>query len=298
MAPLDSSPSAWGNVSDNAGPQNLEALGTGTVRERVESGDDTVLVPVGSIERHGNPFTPLGLDGIIVHELVQRAARKADVLHTPLMPFGWVPMHMGRPGEGSGAVNLRSETYRRVLTDVARSLIYSGFDKILFCTLHGPNVDACEDVLFALRIETGAFVAMYGGRESSSISEIFDSPLPRLTSDIECSMAMALVGGFESEEYRARSYDITAPRFLGEAFGKTSGMGSTLTFDGAANVHIGLDDSEYTRRAVEDPPSSMANAQRGEMLLESLSDHLASFVREVRAMEVKVHQRDWPQRAL
>ncbi len=284
-------------MSENGRPLNLESLGTGAVRKRVEAGDDTVLVPVGSIERHGNPFTPLGLDGIIVRELVERAARKADVLHTPLMPFGWVPMHMGGPGEGSGAVNLRSETYRRVLTDVARSLIYSGFDKILFCTLHGPNVDACDDVLFAMRNETGAFVAMYGGRESSAIGEIFESPPARLTSDIECSMAMALVGGFESEEYLARSYDITAPGFLGEAFGKTSGMGATLTFDGASNVHVGLDDSEYTRRAVEDPPPSMANADRGERLLDSLSDHLAGFARQAKSMEVEVHQRDWPERA-
>jgi creatinine amidohydrolase len=284
-------------MRENGRPLNLADLGTAGVRRRVEAGADTVLVPVGSIERHGNPFTPLGLDGIIVRELVERAATKADVLHTPLMPFGWVPMHMGRPGEGSGAVNLRSETYRRVLTDVARSLIYSGFDKVLFCTLHGPNVDACEDVLYGVRIETGAFVAMYGGRESSAIGMIFESPPARLTSDIECSMAMALVGGFESEEYLARSYDIIGPHFLGEAFGKTSGMGSTLTFDGSANVHVGLDDSEYTRHAIEDPPPSMANAERGDRLLESLSDHLARFAREVRGMEIEVHTRDWPDRA-
>ena len=46
-------------------------------------------------------------------------------------------------------------------------------------------------------------------------------------------MAMALVGGFQSDEYLARSYDISAPAFLGKGFAKTSGMGSTLNFDGA-----------------------------------------------------------------
>jgi creatinine amidohydrolase len=283
-------------MSENGRPLNLEELSADGVRTRIEAGADTVLVPIGCLERHGNPFTPLGLDGIIVRALVERAATKADVLHTPPMPFGWTPMHMGRAGEGSGGVTLRSATYRRVLTDVARSLIYSGFDKVAFCTLHGPNVDICEDVLYALRAETGAFVAMYGGRESSAVEEIFGSPPARLTSDLECSMAMALVGGFESEGYLARSYEITVPRFLGEAFSKTSGMGSTLTFEGASNVHVGLDDSEYTRRAVENPPPSMANARRGEELLESLSDHLASFAREMKAMEVEVHRRDWPER--
>ncbi len=284
-------------MSRNGRPLNLEELGTGEARKRVEAGADTVLVPIGSLERHGNPFTPLGLDGIVVRELVERAARKADVLHTPLMPYGWAPMHIGEIGEGSGAVTVRSETFRLLLDDIARSLIYQGFDKILFCTLHGPNVDVCEDVLYGLRYETGAFVAMYGGRESSAIDRIFVSPPARLTSDIECSMAMALVGGFDSDQYLARSYEIAPPGFLPEGFSKTSGMGSTLTFEDASNVHVGLDDSEYTRRAVDDPPPSEANAERGEQLLDSLSDHLANFAREASAMDVEVHQRDWPQRA-
>lgn len=284
-------------MSTNGRPLNLEALGTGDVRKRVEVGADTVLVPVGSLERHGNPFTPLGLDGIVVRDLVERAARKADVLHMPLIPLGWAPMHIGGAGDGSGAVTIRSETFRHMLEDVARSLIFQGFDKVLFCTLHGPNVDVCEDVLYSLRIKTGAFVCMYAGRESAAIGEIFESPPARLTSDVECSLAMALVGGFQSDEYLARSYDIAAPAFLGEGFAKTSGMGSTLKFDGATNVHVGLDDSDYTRRAVEDPPPSMANAERGERLLDSLSDHLAEFTREVAKMSVEVHDRDWPERA-
>jgi hypothetical protein len=110
-------------------------------------------------------------------------------------------------------------------------------------------------------------------------------------------MAMALVGGFESDEYRARSYEITVPAFLGDEFSKVSGMGSTLAYEEGTNIHVGLDDSEYIKRAVEDPPASHANEERGEKLLESLSDHLASFARRVSEMEIEVHQRDWPQRA-
>ena len=284
-------------MQENGRPVNLEELGTGDVAARVDRGADTVLVPLGSLERHGNPFTPLGLDGIIVREVVERAARKANCLHTPVMPFGWAPMHVGRPGAGAGAVTLRAETFRRVMEDTARSLIYDGFDKVLFATLHGPNVDACEEVLYGVRNETGAFVGLYGGRESSAIARIFDSPSSRLTSDVECSMAMALVGPFESEEYLARSYDIHAPSWLGQEVSKTSGMGSTLTFDGASNVHVGLDDGEYTRSAVERPDASQASADRGDALLDSLSDHLARFVEHLKGTKVEVHTRDWPRRA-
>jgi creatinine amidohydrolase len=285
-------------MSINGRPLNLEELGTGDVRARIEAGADTVLVPLGSVERHGNPFTPLGLDGIMVRAIVERAAAKADVLHTPLMPFGWAPMHVGPPGEGGGAVTLRAETYRLVMEDVARSLIYQGFDKVLFCTLHGPNVDVAEEVLYSLRIETGAFVALYSGRESDAIGRIFESPPARLTSDLECSMAMALLGErFRSEEYRSRAYDVSPPEWMGGAFSKVSGMGTSLEFGGAPNIHVGLDDSEYTRKAIEDPPPSHANAERGDQLLDSLSDHLAEFASVAKRLEVEVSERDWPERA-
>ena len=154
-------------------------------------------------------------------------------MHTPLMPFGWAPMHMGERGRGLGRGQRsgpRPTAWCSRTSPAASST--PGFDKVLFCTLHGPNVDICDDVLYGLRYETGAFVSMYGGRESSAVGEIFESPPARLTSDVECSMAMALVGGFESDEYLARSYEITVRPFLGEGFAKTSGMGSTLTFDG------------------------------------------------------------------
>jgi creatinine amidohydrolase len=284
-------------MSRNDRPLNLEELGRGDASKRIESGTDTVLVPLGSLERHGNPFTPLGLDGIIVRTMVERAARKADVVHTPLMPFGWAPMHIGLAGEGCGAVTLRSETFRSVIEDVARSLVFQGFDKVVFATLHGPNVEVAEDVLYSLRYETGALVALYGGRESSDVQEIFMSPPARLTSDMECSMAMALVGPFESEEYLARSYDIHSPDWFGEAVSKISGMGSALSFEGAPNIHVGLDDSEYTRKAVERPEPSQAAPERGEELLDSLSDHLARFCEHLKGIEVEVHTRDWPERA-
>jgi creatinine amidohydrolase len=285
-------------VGGNGRPVNLEKLGPGDVRSRIEAGVDIVLVPIGSLERHGNPFTPIGLDGIIVRELVERAAAKADVLHAPLVPFGWAPMHVGPVGDGCGAVTLRSDTYRRLLEDVARSLIYQGFDKVVFATLHGPNVDLCDDVLYSLRIKTGALVAMYGGRESSQVDRIFKSPPRRLTSDMECSIAMALVGEpFRSDEYLARSYDIHAPDWFGPELTKTSGMGSALTYQGASNIHVGLDDREYTRKAVELPEPSEADPKRGEQLLDALSDHLADFCRHLAQVPVEVHTRDWPERS-
>jgi creatinine amidohydrolase len=254
---------------------------------------------MGCVERHGNPHTPVGLDGIIVSAVVERAARRAGVLHTPLLPFGYAPMHVGPVGDGCGAVVLRAETLRRVLEDLGRSLIYQGFNRLVFVTLHGPNVEIAEEVLYALRFRTGALVACYGGRESPAVSEIFHaSPPERLTSDVEASMAMALVGGaFSGDDYLRRSYDIHAPAWLGPRFSKVSGMGSAVAFEGAPNVHIGLNDYEYTSRVREDLPPSHASAERGNRLLDALADHLADFVGEIRGMAVEVRERDFAERA-
>jgi creatinine amidohydrolase len=285
-------------MSLNGRPVRLEQLGPEEVRSRIERGADTVLVPLGSLERHGNPFTPIGLDGIIVEALVERAALRTEVLRAPLVPFGYAPMHVGPVGDGCGAVTIRGETYRCLLEDIGRSLIYQGFDKIVFASMHSPNVYASEEVLYSLRDRTGAFVAMYGARQSSAIEEIFEAPPPRLTSDVEASMAMAIVGErFQSDEYLSRSYDIHAPDWLGDGFSKASGTGSAVTFDGASNIFLGIDDFEYTRRSDEPPPPSHASVERGEALLDSLSGHLAEFLEHVKALEVDVRDREFPERA-
>jgi creatinine amidohydrolase len=277
---------------------NIEQLGPEAVRRRVRAGHDTVLIPIGCCERHGNPYTPVGLDGIICLAVVERAAAKANALHTPLMPFGYAPMHMGDVGTASGAVTLRGETFRRVLEDIGRSLIHQGFSKLIFVTLHGPNVACGEEVLFSLRFGTGAFAAFYGGRESSAIGEIFGSSPERLTSDVEASLTMALVGdAFKDREYLAESYEIHAPAWLGGAFFKRSGTGTAVKFDGAENIHVGMNDFEYTSRVDEPPPPSQATPEHGERLLDSLSDHLAAFLAQIKDLPVEVRNRDFADRA-
>lgn len=154
---------------------NIQHLGSGEIKKRIKEGCDTILIPMGSCERHGNPYTPIGLDGLVSGAVVERAAHETDVLYTPLMPFGYAPEHFGRIGEGCGTVSFRSETYRWILEDISRCLIYHGFNKLIFVSLHSSNVTVAEEVLFSIRTKTGAFVAFYGGRENKKALEILGS---------------------------------------------------------------------------------------------------------------------------
>jgi len=278
---------------------NLAELGAGKIQQLLQEGCDIVLVPIGSCERHGNPFTPLGLDGLVSEAVAARAARKAKVVVSPLMPFGYAPHHMGRVGEGCGTVTLRVETYRRLLEDIARSLLYHGFNKIIFVSFHSFNVTNSEEVLLSLRQKTGAFVAFYGGRESERAREILGSPPDRLASDFEAALAMALLGEkFISQEYLAHSYQVHAPSRLGPAFSKRAGTGMAVAFENAENIFIGMDDFEFVKPVAHGTPApSTATPEKGERLLDNLSDHLAALVEQIKKIEVEIKQRDFVDRA-
>jgi creatinine amidohydrolase len=277
---------------------NIQEMGRGDIQKRIKEGYDTILIPMGSCERHGNPYTPLGLDGLVSVSVVERTAQKTDVLHTPLMPFGYAPEHFGQVGEGCGTLSFRAETYRRILEDISRCLIYHGFNKLIFVSLHSSNVAVAEEVLFSVRTKTGAFVAFYGGRENEKAREILESTPDRLSSDIEAAIAMALIEDrFNREGYLSHGYKVHAPRWLGPAFSKRAGTGITVGFQGSENIIFGMDDFEYVSPIAHgDPIPSKATLEKGRKLLDALSEHLRAFVEEVKRLRVEVKSRDYPDR--
>ena len=118
---------------------NLLAMSFSEVRDRLrEPGQDVAIVSLGSSEKHG-AHIPLGTDSYVTMEVVKRTAEAADVMYTPLVPFGYSPHPMGEHLEGTGTITLRAETYHRIMHDIARSLIFHGFKKIIFVSHHGSN---------------------------------------------------------------------------------------------------------------------------------------------------------------
>ncbi|HIJ55922.1 MAG TPA: creatininase family protein [Deltaproteobacteria bacterium] len=65
--------------------------------------NDTIMIPMGSCEKHGSHCIS-GTDTITTMGVVQVAAPLADTLYTPIIPVGYSPHHMGRPGMGSGTL--------------------------------------------------------------------------------------------------------------------------------------------------------------------------------------------------
>lgn len=103
------------------------------VREKIDAGAKTVLLPVGSTEQHG-PHLPVGTDTMVAAALAEAAAREASVLAAPPLWFGWSPHHMVLPG----TVTIRPEVLIELLYDIMASLAHHGFSA--FVVINGHRI--------------------------------------------------------------------------------------------------------------------------------------------------------------
>ncbi|GAB2995567.1 creatininase family protein [Amycolatopsis acidiphila] len=287
--------------ADEERKHNILALSFAEVAERLAEGDqDTVLVALGSTEKHG-AHIPLGTDSYVTMEVVKRAAKAADVLYSPLVPFGYSPHHMGRHLEGAGTITLRAETYRRIMSDIARSLIFHGFKRVIFVSHHGSNTKPIDEVMRQLRYDTGAFISYYKTpteRDASVIQDLFENP-PEETpgwhsSELETSALMATSEGLVNMK-RAVEDRAHAPAYMTDEFSKIDGT-STVKFKGSENIWVPMEHHEYCDTAVIGNPFR-SNREKGLQMLDRMSEHLASFVQEVRKFDVEVTYSDYPGRA-
>jgi creatinine amidohydrolase len=109
------------------------------VREYIERGGRTVIVPVGSTEDHGD-HGPLWTDVYIPMEVAKRAAPKLDALVGPPIPFGIAADHRG----AHGLVQLRMDTFMDLVKDVCVSLTQDSFRRIILLNGHYCNSHALE----------------------------------------------------------------------------------------------------------------------------------------------------------
>lgn len=280
---------------------NLLALSYAEVAERLsENGQDTVLVALGSTEKHGGHI-PLGTDSYVTMEVVTRAAEAADVLYAPLVPFGYSPHHMGHHLEGAGTITLRAETYRRIMSDIARSLLYHGFTKIVFVSHHGSNTKPIDEVMRQLRYETGAYISYYKTpteRDAVVVQDLFDNP-PEETpgwhsSELETSALMATDENLVHME-RAVQDRAHAPAYMGDEFSKIDGT-ATVKFRGSENIWVPMEHHEYSDTAVIGNPFR-SSRDKGLAMLERMAEHLTAYINEVRNFKVEVSHSDYPDRA-
>jgi creatinine amidohydrolase len=123
----------------STGPRYMPKMTNLQVREYLERGGRTVIVPVGSTEDHGD-HGPLWTDVYIPTEVAQRAAPELGALVGPPVPFGLAGDHRGAPG----LAYVRLSTFTALLRDVAVTLAEAGFRRVVLLNGHYVNTWAMQ----------------------------------------------------------------------------------------------------------------------------------------------------------
>jgi creatinine amidohydrolase len=251
------------------------------------------------MEQHG-PHLPLATDTIQAEEITRRAGQRAKVLYTPCVWFGYSPQHMYGIGEGTGTITVRSQILLEVYYDIARSLIYHGFSKLVFVNEHGSNNKIIEPLLRRIRYETGAFVAMsklYSERYLGLIKGIMENPESETpgwhSSEMETSHILAHNPDLVRMD-RAVNQAVQRPKWFPESFIKSDGA-PDVEFQGYQYFVLPTDHSDFTPSGVIGNPFR-ATAEKGERTYELYADHLAAALAEFEKVPVEVHTREWRQR--
>lgn len=101
-----------------------------------------LLVPSGCIEYHG-PHMALGLDTIIVEELLTRVAKRVNCVVAP--PFWYGPTGYAVTGPGQGTMDVSTERFGRHVKDVLSSFWQAGF-KWIIVGVHHQGLDGPESL--------------------------------------------------------------------------------------------------------------------------------------------------------
>jgi len=128
-----------------------EELTADELADLAKRDDIVVVLPIGSLEKHG-PHLPLGTDGLIAYEIALRAAEKEPCIVLPPLFYSYVADMRQFPG----AINIREDVLLNLLENICEEVSINGFKKILIINGHGGNINILR--LFAasrLTRETG-----------------------------------------------------------------------------------------------------------------------------------------------
>ncbi len=119
----------------------LEELTWTELRESIQSGKTTIILPTGGTEQNG-PHMALGKHNVRVKVLSERIARTlGNALVAPVLAY--VPEGSLAPPTGHmrfpGTITIPDEIFQKILESAARSLRLHGFRDIVFLGDHGST---------------------------------------------------------------------------------------------------------------------------------------------------------------
>ena len=102
--------------------------------EKLAKEEKLCILPIGSLERHGDHM-PFGTDALVAHEIAVRAATEEPCVVFPPYWFGQVH----EASCFSGTVNFPTDFLCKMLELLLDQIAQNGFTKILIANGHGGN---------------------------------------------------------------------------------------------------------------------------------------------------------------
>lgn len=246
--------------------------------ERMDKAHKVVIVPLGSLEQHGQHL-PLLTDSLLGGEIADRveAALPETVLLLPVQWLGSSDHHLKFPG----TISVPSALYIDMVSHICECILAAGFKRIFLHLSHGGNDVPCQEVIYRLglrhRARTDFFIASAGywalADDALQLPEM-ETGRPTHACEYETSMVLAV---------RADLVDMT------QAQGETVRVESkyyvaSLSGTRRSKVHVSLPFEHLTATGAIGRPE-LGTAEKGQRLLEAASARLIDFVREFACWE-------------
>jgi creatinine amidohydrolase len=243
------------------------------VRERLEK-RPVVLLPFGSLEEQG-PHAPMG-DYMITERIAAEAARRADAIATPTIPFGYSDYFRPFPG----AMCLRPETFCLLLEDMCHSFLDHGVQHLVILNGHSGNYPLIDQVTRKVKQERHVRIpcvnlwriapadrlkAIYAGRQAEAMGHGAD-PLTSVYLHLFPElMRLDLI------DHKARQQVLGLP---------------VATFNAVkfneVDVNLPIDADEIRENGIVSGNPELASAQIGRDIFEWIVEFTADFVRYFR----------------
>jgi creatinine amidohydrolase len=240
------------------------------IRTLADADGSIVVVPIGSIEQHGNHLpvvTDTLLTNHVVRGAVDRVSESVPVLETPPVWIGCSQHHL----EFGGTLSVELETFLSVLANVADTALQNGFEGLLLVNGHGGN-----------RAALGCAVSEIGADHSAvSVSGLtyFELAAPFVDEIRDSEFGgMAHGGEFETSLMLHLEPDAVRTNELeGSMLSDPAERGLVDMFE-AGPLSTYRPFSEFSETgAIGDP--KLATAEKGKRLFEGIVEELADTLR-------------------
>lgn len=133
--------------------------------EEYLSGNDIIIVPVGTVEPHGG--FPLDSGTVLNEAFAKCMAESCNGLYLPGIPY----FYSGATATGVGATQINITQGVAYLKALAHSLFRQGFKRQIYVSCHGPTLLTCSTVIREFFDETGVPILYI-----DMMKKIWDSP--------------------------------------------------------------------------------------------------------------------------